>query len=124
MLTMYNLAFYFIYRVIARKDDDTVFTSVLGVFIIIGLHIISILQVLHHFGLFSFPRFSRIYLYNKLYWCIPCSVVLAFVFLYYDKAKTKAIIEKYSADEDIYSMGSFLLFLSMILVPVLIFFMT
>lgn len=117
---MYNFAFYFFYRELARRNDDSIFTSILGVFIIIGLHFFTIIKVLDNFGIISYPTFSSTYLYNKLYWYIPCAVILGVVYLYFNKVKTKAIIEKYSANDNFYSIGNILLFLLQILIPILI----
>jgi len=116
---MYDFVFYFFYGILRRTDDDPIFTSILGVFIIIALHIISFLSILAHFNLFSFPRFSNTYLYNKLYWYIPGAIILGCIFVFFGKERTKAIIQKYMEKENFYSAGNILFFLLQILIPAL-----
>jgi uncharacterized membrane protein len=116
---MYDFVFYFFYGILRRTDDDPIFTSILGVFLIIALHIIAFLSVLVHFNLFSFPRFSNTYLYNKLYWYIPGALVLVPIYLYFSKRKTKNILQKYSEKEDFYSAVNILFFLLLIIIPAL-----
>lgn len=118
---MYDFAFYFFYGMLVRRKDNTVFTSVLGVAIIISLHILSIAILLSYFDVIGeIPVFSKTYLYNKLYWYAPVLLLIGIVFMYFTKSKVKSILEKYSARENFYSFGNILLFLSLILIPVLI----
>lgn len=119
---MYDFVFYFLYGILNKSnDDDSVFSAILGSFIIIGLHIISILKIFAYFGIIEgLPVFSNAYLINKLYWFIPLVMVLGIVNLYFGKEKTKAIISKYSSKENFYSFGNILLFLLLIIVPALL----
>ena len=118
---MYEFAFYFIYKILARLNDDTVFTSVLGVAIIIFLHVLSIAILLSHFHVIGkLPVFSETYLYNKLYWYLPSLLFIGIVFMFFTKSKVKSIVEKYSGKEDFFSFGNIILFLLMILVPALV----
>lgn len=118
---MYDFAFYFFYGILASRKDNTVFTSILGVAIIISLHILSIAILLSYFNVIGkIPVFSKTYLYNKLYWYIPVLLLIGIVFLYFNKSKVKSILEKYSAKEDFYSFGNIMFFLLMIVVPSLV----
>jgi hypothetical protein len=118
---MYDFAFYFFYGMLVRRKDNTVFTSVLGVAIIISLHILSIAILLSYFDVIAeIPVFSKTYLYNKLYWYAPVLLLIGIVFMYFTKSKVKSILEKYSARENFYSFGNIILFLLMIVVPSLV----
>jgi len=118
---MYDFAFYFFYGILERRKDNTVFTSILGVTIIVFLHVLSVVFLLSHFNIIGkIPVFSNTYLYNKLYWFVPSLVFIGIIFLYFTKRKVKSILEKYSAKEDFYSFGSIIFFLLMIVVPSLV----
>ena len=116
---MYNFLFYFFYNLFTRlKIDDTIFTSVLWTFIIIGLHIMAFIKLLVWFNVMaSMPLFSKIYLYNKLHWFLPLSVVLLIVFLYFNKGKTKKIIEKNEERHNFFTLKNIVTFLATIIVP-------
>lgn len=84
-----------------RSKENSVFTSVLGVAIIISLHILSIAILLSHFNIIGeIPVFSKTYLYNKLYWYAPVLLLIGIVFMYFTKSKVKSILEKYSGKEN------------------------
>ena len=118
---MYDFAFYFFYGMLLRRKDNTVFTSVLGVTIIISLHILSIAILLSHFNIIGeIPVFSKTYLYNKLYWYPSVLLLTGIVFMYFTKSRVKSILEKYSVNENFYSFGNIILFLLMIVIPALI----
>ena len=119
---MYEFVFYFFYRILSRKgDDDSLFSSILCIFLIVGLHIVAVLKICAHFNnIEGMPVFSGTYLHNKLYWFLPLGVVLGIVYLYFNKSKTKRIIEKYSAKEDFFSLANIALFLIVIIVPALV----
>lgn len=118
---MYDFAFYFFYGILLRRKDNTVFTSVLGVTIIISLHILSIAILLSNFNIIGeIPVFSKTYLYNKLYWYPPVLLLIGIVFMYFTKSRVKSILEKYSVKENFYSFGNIILFLLMIVIPALI----
>ena len=116
---MYNFLFYFFYNLFTRlKIDDTIFTSVLWTFIIIGLNIMAFIKLLVWFNVMaSMPLFSKIYLYNKLHWFLPLSVVLLIVFLYFNKGKTKKIIEKNEERHNFFTLKNIVTFLATIIVP-------
>lgn len=116
---MYDFAFYFFYGILIKRNDDTIFTSILGVFVIVGFHLLTVIKLLDHFGILSYPTFSSTYLYNKLYWYIPCALLLVIVFLYFNKARTKKLIEMYSAKDNFYSIGNIFLFVLFVILPVL-----
>lgn len=118
---MYDFAFYFIYGIFASRKDNTVFTSILGVAIIIFLHILSIVILLSYFNVMGkIPVFSKTYLYNKLYWYVPVLLLIGIVYLYFNKTKVRSILEKYSAKDEFYSFGNIILFLLMIAAPILV----
>lgn len=117
---MYDFVFYFFYGILKRRNDDTVFTSIIGVFLLAGLHLMTIIEILVYFKLIKMPVFSSTYLYNKLSWYIPWAVVLGIIYMYFGKKKTKTIIEKYSSKENFYSLANNTLFLLIIGIPVLI----
>lgn len=89
-------------------------------FIIVGFHMLTLIKLLAYFSIISYPTFSSTYRYNKLYWYIPEAVLLSVVYIYFGKVKIKVIIEKYSANDNFYSIGNILLFLLLIVIPVLI----
>jgi hypothetical protein len=71
-----------------------------------------------HLGIISnIPRFSDIYLYNKLYWYIPSAIVLGAVYLYFSSDRRKVIIKKYDEQEDFYSFGTIMLFILLLALP-------
>ncbi len=119
---MYNFVFYFFYRMLSRSgDDDSLFSSILGVFLVIGLHIIALLKILAHFNVIEgLPIFSDTYLHNKLYWFLPLGVILGIVYLYFNKRKAKRVIDKYSSKENFYSLGNVTLFIFLIVVPAIV----
>jgi len=118
---MYKFVFYFFYRTLLKLNDDTIFTAKLGVAIVLCLHLISLANILKFFGLIDgIPIFSDIYLFNKLYWYPFIIIIIGLILLNFNKVKTKAIIEKYSANDNFYSIGNILLFLLLIVIPVLI----
>lgn len=55
---MYDFVYYFFYRMLRRSDDEAAFSAKLGVFIIIALHLGTVIKALDYFGVITFPRFS------------------------------------------------------------------
>jgi hypothetical protein len=117
---MYHFAFYFFYKFYYRKSD-AVFTAILGTGIIICLHILTMAVILSYFGIIGkIPVFSKTYLYNKLAWYPFIAVLLALVFLYFNKARVNSIKSKYGAKEDFYTFGNIILFILLIAIPSLL----
>lgn len=116
---MYEFMFYFLYGILKKyKDDDAVFTAVLGVFLMITIHLLALAAGLKFVGVIeNIPVFSKVYLFNKLYCYLPLGVLLAGVYLYFNKSRTSAVIAKYSAMDDFYSFANVLKFLLAIVVP-------
>lgn len=117
---MYDFQFYFFYGILVRRNDDPIFTSILGVFVIVGLHLLTIIRLLDYFGIVSYPSFNSAYLYNKLFWYIPGAVILGGVYIYFGKVKTKSIIDRYSAKDNFFTFQHILFFLLQILIPIIV----
>ncbi|RYY61018.1 MAG: hypothetical protein EOO05_07910 [Chitinophagaceae bacterium] len=114
---MYSFVFIYFLRVIVNKRDMPEFTAKLGVCIIAGLHLGLMFTILAKLRIMAYPRFSNIYLYNKLGWYFPIAVLVLLVLAYFSKSRTARLIEKYSA-RDVHTFPCFLLFISTIVAPV------
>lgn len=120
VMIMYNFIFYFFYRIFNGRKEDPEFYSLIATFLIIVLHLATVMKVLDYFGVMDFPNFSDTYLYNKLYYYIPLAVVLGIVWLFYGKSRKKSIIQKYSSRDVFYSFGNILLFVLHFAIPITI----
>lgn len=66
------------------------------------------------------PRFSDVYLYNKLYWYIPSLIVFGILYMAFPSERRKTIIEYFDQKEEFYSFWSVLLFLAVLALPIYI----
>lgn len=118
---MYSFCFYFLYRIIGHRVDDSIFTTKLLVFIISGLHLVTLIKIGVYFQwINNFPKFSEGYLNNKLIWFIPLGVLLFFVLKYFNNGRVLSIIENFSSQEFIFSFWRVLLFCAIVGLPVFI----
>ena len=117
---MYNFLFYFFFRLFSRfRVSDTTFTAKLWTFIVISFHMLVLLKLLSALKLIDkMPVFSSGYVYNKLAWFLPLSVVLIIVFIYYNKKKTTDIMEKSNRNETFFTAWNVFYFLMFFLVPI------
>lgn len=113
--------YYFFYGIFRRYDSDPTFTSFLTVCITVCLYLIAGMNILVHFKVLSeYPRFSDIYLYNKLYWYIPILIIIGAVAIAFPSRKWREAIDYFDSYEDFYSFGRIMLMLSVIALPICI----
>jgi len=115
-----DFLFFFFYGLFKRYDNDPKFTSILAVFIIISLYLITLLKALVRLKLIdNFPSFSETYYYNKLAWTFVALPFCFLVILYFDKKKVKTIIEKYQSIDTFYDFKRLGLFVLIFGLPIL-----
>ena len=116
-----NFLFYFFYRIFKTYDDDPAFTAIISSFLVVCLYLLSTHTILHKLGYVSeLPIFSHTYLYNKLYWYGPISIVFGIVYLFFSKKKRGAIIKMFDEVEDFFSFRSILIFTLVVALPIFI----
>ena len=117
---MYKFVFYFFYRLLPYKESDRIYTSILFCFIVVGLHLVAFSKILKYLNVMGdLPVFSKVYLYNKLYWYIPCAVIFIIMLLYFNKVRVKEII-KHRDVERFFSLKNILFFLLILILPILV----
>jgi hypothetical protein len=111
--------YYVFYRIFSTYDKDPKLSAFLALSILLGTYIIALFKTLYCFGLIeSLPIFSKVYLYNKLYWYGPVLVFIGIFYLLFNSSKQRDVIQTFNKRFNVFSWYKIVILILVLLIPV------
>jgi hypothetical protein len=114
---MYRLIYFYIIRLIEKRNPDPKFYAAGFVTIVQIIHVCALLALIKRIFEIQYPVFSEVYLFNKLYLMPLVLVWLIAVHIFYNK-RFPVLVKLYS-EKKVVTLRNTIIVFSLLLIPLI-----
>lgn len=115
---MYKLIYIYMLKLVEKRNPDPVFFAITFVWLSQLIHIAFIFAILKKVFNLTYPTFSDVYFYNKLF-LTPFVILWLIIFNYYFKKRVKEIEHLYG-ERKVITLKNTIIVFSQLLMPLII----